>query len=99
MCIRADTERADSGIQSDELRTGPYRRLTDAAIERAKNRLGARGVDDLATKLGFGNRMVLWRVRHGLYDIPLSRADAIAKQLGWPLSKVFEEPSRESGDA
>lgn len=99
MCIRTDTEQAAARIEPDEHRTGPYRRLTDAAVERAKTRLGARGVDDLATKLGLGNRMVLWRARHGFYDIPLSRADAIAKLVGWPLSKVFTEPNPEAGDA
>lgn len=99
MCIRADTEQAAARIESDEQRTGPYRRLTDAAVERAKTRLNARGVDDLATKLGLGNRMVLWRARHGFYDIPLSRADAIAKLIGWPLSKVFVEPARKVDDA
>lgn len=83
-----DTQDPHQGIRPDA-EPGPYMRLTDDALARAKTKLGVDAVDELSKRLGLANRMSLWRLRRGLYDIRLSQATAIAEQLGWPLSKVF----------
>lgn len=72
---------------------GPYPRLSPAAVERAKTRLGITELDSLGTALGF-SRPGFWRVRRGLFDIRYSHALRIAGRLGWPVHEVFE-----TGDA
>jgi hypothetical protein len=90
--IVLDTEIAPQGITSDTA-TGPYMRLTPAAVERAKTKLGVDSVDDLWQELGFSSRMTFWRARRGLYDIRLSHALSVASLIGWPLSRVFKGPA------
>lgn len=69
---------------------GPYPRLTPAAVERAKTVTGISDIDALGRELGF-SRMTFWRARHGLYDIRLGHALRIARKIGWPLHRVFED--------
>jgi hypothetical protein len=90
--IMIDTESPPTNITTDA-RPGPYMRLTDEALERAKARLGIDGVDELSKALGFANRACLWRARHGKSDVRLGHAVAIAQKLEWPLSRVFKGPA------
>jgi hypothetical protein len=70
--------------------TGPYPRLSPAAVERAKIQLGITDLATLGTALGFNGRMTFWRARRGEYDIPLSHASRLARQLGMPLDQLFD---------
>lgn len=69
---------------------GPYPRLSAAAVERAKTKLGITELDSLGTALGF-SRPGFWRARQGLLDIRYSHALRIANRIGWPVSRVFED--------
>lgn len=82
------------GITSDTA-SGPYMRLSAAAVEHAKTKLGVDGVDDLCRELGFTSRQTFWRARRGHYDVRLSHAYAIAERLSWPISRVFEAADRD----
>jgi hypothetical protein len=82
-----DTQMAES-LTSDAGR-GPYPRLTPAAVERAKDRLGINDLATLGAALGF-SRQTFWRARGGDHDISYSHAKRIAKRLGMPLDEVFE---------
>lgn len=74
------------GISNDaELRL----RITPAAINRARRRLHVHTIDELGERLGF-SRQTFWRLRHGKHDIRLSKATAVAQQIGWPIDRVFE---------
>lgn len=84
-----DTQVRPVRIKADR-ELGPYRRLTDDAYLRAVNMLGTESSDELALKLGLANRMVLWRIRNGHYDIRLGQALHIAELLGWKVTRVFE---------
>lgn len=86
-----DTQARPEGIVGDTA-TGPYPRLSPAAIERAKTVTGISDIDSLGTELGF-SRMNFWRARCGKHDIRYSHAKRIADQLGMPLDKVFEDDS------
>jgi hypothetical protein len=68
---------------------GTYPRLSQAAVERAKSRLGISDLTSLAVALEF-SQMNFWRVRVGTYDIRYSHALRVAKKLEWPLTRVFE---------
>lgn len=78
------------GITSD---AEPRLKLTNAAIERAKRKLGVDTIDQLADRLGF-SRQTFWRLRKGEYDIRLSEATAIAEQIDWPITRAFERVAR-----
>jgi len=69
--------------------TGPYPRLSTAAVERAKTRLNISDIDALGQELGF-SRQSFWRVRRGQFDIRLSHALKVADRIGLPLHRVFE---------
>jgi len=83
-----DTQMKPEGIAADTA-DGPFPRLTTAAIERAKGRLGVTDIESLGAALGF-SRMNFWRVRRGLYDIRYSHAKRVADQCGLPLTETFE---------
>jgi hypothetical protein len=70
--------------------SGPYPRLSRAAIKRAKERLGISDLTGLSAALGFNGRMTFWRARHGKYDISYAHAQRIARQLDMPIGDVFE---------
>jgi hypothetical protein len=86
--ITCDAHTAQESVVSDAAR-GPYPRLTPTAVERAKAKLGISDLDTLATALGFSS-MGFYRARVGLFDIRYSHALRVAKQLGWPLARVFD---------
>lgn len=69
--------------------TGERYKLTQAAIDRLKNRHGVDEIEDLASKLGF-SRQTFWRLRTGKYDISLFKARQLAAQAGMPIADVFE---------
>lgn len=69
---------------------GPYPRLTDAAVERAKTRLGISELDALWKELGFSSRQSFWRARRGQYDIRLSHAWKVQHLISWPMHRIFE---------
>lgn len=86
----ADTQAVVDRISADT----PVRyRLTDAAVDRLKQRVGVREIEDLADRLGF-SRQTFWRLRTGEYDIRLSRARQIAAIAEMPLNCAFEAVSR-----
>lgn len=68
---------------------GPYPRLTPAAVELAKTRLGITNLKRLGEALGFTGRMTFYRLRHGEYDISYAQALHIADLIGLPLNEVF----------
>lgn len=74
-----------------DARPGPYPRLTAAAVERAKTRLGISKLERLGDALGF-SYAGFHRVRQGQLNIRYSHALRVARQIGWPLSKTFELP-------
>ena len=84
-----DTRDTSTRIQPDT-KVGPHARLTEAAYEHARTTFGGDGIDALSKKLGLANRMVLWRIRHGRYDIRHGQAMEIAERLGWDVADVFE---------
>lgn len=86
--ITADGQRTQDSINTDGAR-GTFPRLTPAAVDRAMAKLGITTIAGLQTRLGFSD-MTFWRVRQGLYDIPYSHALRIARQLGWPLGRCFD---------
>lgn len=86
-----DTQTADElpvGISGDT-QLGSYPLLRGAAVERAKTKLGIEDLNTLAGALGF-SRQSFWRVRRGEFDIPLSHSLRIARLLGWPLGRCFD---------
>jgi DNA-binding XRE family transcriptional regulator len=88
--IMPDTPAIGAGINIDAHRV----RITPAAVERAKTRLGVGQIDDLAERLGF-SRQTFWRLRRGEYDIRMSEARATAALVGWPIERVFEPAATE----
>lgn len=86
----ADTQTADPRIGGD---TRVRYQLTHAAVEQAKRRLKTNSIHTLADRLGY-TRQTFWRLRTGDYDIPLAEALHLAKQIGWPLDRTFEQVSR-----
>ncbi|MFY1595415.1 hypothetical protein [Micromonospora sp. WMMD737] len=84
----ADTQVVEPGITTDA--TPAYWRLTDAAVERLMTRLGVTEIDALATRLGYP-RMTFYRLRKGLHDIRMSRAQEIARLCDWPLHDTFQQ--------
>ncbi|MFF0821164.1 hypothetical protein ACFYUR_12335 [Micromonospora haikouensis] len=67
--------------------------LAPAAVEQAKRRLKTDDIATLGGKLGY-SRQTFWRVRTGQRAVPLSEALAVAKLIGWPLDRAFEQVSR-----
>jgi DNA-binding XRE family transcriptional regulator len=86
----ADTQAVIDRISTD---TPARYRLTDAAVERLKQRLGVDEIEDLADRLGF-SRQTFWRLRKGEYDIRLSRARYVASVAGMTVQQVFEAVAR-----
>jgi hypothetical protein len=84
-----DTQTRPEDVVSDT-DPGPYPRLTPAAVERAKVRLGIRDLKTLGTALGFNGRMTFYRARNGNYDIPYSHAQRIARQIGMTVEQAFD---------
>ncbi|WP_341720017.1 helix-turn-helix transcriptional regulator [Micromonospora sp. FIMYZ51] len=82
-----DTLSADSGVTTDT--HTPRYRLTRAAAERARRKLGLRRLDSLATHLGI-SRSSFFRLLAGTYPISLNQAAAFADEIGWPITRVFE---------
>ena len=68
---------------------GPYPRLTPAAVERAKTKLGTSEINALGAKLGF-SEMTFYRLRVGLFDIRYSDALRVAAELNWPVARCFD---------
>lgn len=65
-------------------------KLADSAVQHGIRRYGARGVDDLATKLGY-TRLAFYRLRTGRdCRISLIEAAALASKLGLPFTRAFE---------
>lgn len=67
----------------------PRLKLTDAAVERAKRKLGVDTIDEVRLRFGF-SRQTFWRLRRGEYDIRLSEATSIAERINWPIDRAFE---------
>jgi hypothetical protein len=84
-----DTQTRPEGVMADTA-SGPYPRLTPAAIERAKTVLGIADLTTLGAALGFNGRMTFYRARRGDYDISYAHAKRIADQLGMPLDQAFD---------
>jgi hypothetical protein len=83
--IMPDTHTTPGSISLD----APRVRITQAAVDRAMRRLGARTIDGLAKRLGF-SRQTFWRLRRGDYDIRWSEIQTTAHAIGWPARRVFE---------
>lgn len=88
--VMADTQIAASRINTD---THVRFQLTPAAVEQAKRRLKASDITTLGDKLGY-TRQTFWRLRTGQRAVPLSEALAVAKRIGWPLDRAFEQVPR-----
>lgn len=91
-----DTHEASQGIRPDTEGLGPHLRLTDAAVARAQTKLGIdrqTQATRLSKALGLSNRMMLWRLERGHYNIPAAKAMAIADLLDLPLPKAFARPA------
>lgn len=90
LCLMPDTQIAPAEIAGDTT-LGPYPRLTPAAVDRAKTRLGITELDSLGTALGF-SRMGFWRARFGQFDIRYSHALRVARRIGWSIDRCFDLP-------
>lgn len=69
-------------------------KLTKAAAERAKAKLGLRRYDDVAKVMGLSRRS-FYRLLEGTYSISLADAVAFCEQIGWPVTRAFERVSDE----
>jgi hypothetical protein len=88
LCLMLDTQTRPVSITNDAS-DGPYPRITDAAIERAKTRLGIDDTGTLGIALGF-SRQSFWRLRRGQLDVRYSDVLRVADKLGWAPARVFE---------
>lgn len=70
------------------LDAGERLKLNDAAVARAKRVFGTDSYTKLAEQMGF-TRNTFYRLRAGRYDIRLSKAAAVASQLGWTIDRTF----------
>lgn len=65
-------------------------KLTPHAVEHGIRRFSAKGVDDLAEKLGY-TRLAFYRLRTGQNcRISLEEAVALADRFGLPFTRTFE---------
>ncbi|MCW6003953.1 hypothetical protein K1W54_05055 [Micromonospora sp. CPCC 205371] len=64
-------------------------KITSRAVDKGITRLGAKGVDDLAEKLGY-KRLAFYRLRVGQGRISLDEAAALAKRIGLSFVDTFE---------
>lgn len=90
-----DTVVVPVGVRSD---TSVRFRLTKAAAERAKSKLGLRRYDDIATVMGLSRRS-FYRLLEGTYSISLADAVAFCEQIGWPVTRAFERVADEQAAA
>jgi DNA-binding XRE family transcriptional regulator len=79
---------SDAGSQVLDATSATFRRLSDQALERAKN-LGQTD-EERANRMGVSRR-TYYRLQAGRHDIHLSLAGKVARVLGMTIDAAFQE--------